>query len=528
MSGRVLIFDTTLRDGEQSPGASMNIPEKLRMAEALADLGADIIEAGFPIASPGDFEAVRAVARNIDGPIIAGLARCNREDIERAWEAVKESDRPRLHIFLATSAIHREHKLKMAKEEILRHTAESVEFARSLCDDVEFSPEDASRTEPDFLDDVVRCAVQAGATTINIPDTVGYAVPKEFGERIAGLRERVAELADAVLSVHCHDDLGFAVANTIAALLAGARQVECTINGIGERAGNCSLEEVVMALRTRNDFFGLDTAIDATKLYPTSQLLSNITGLSVQRNKAIVGDNAFAHEAGIHQHGMLMHHSTYEIMRPEDVGVGASNLVLGKHSGRHAFRSHVEKMGFELDEEQLVEVFAEFKKLADLKRTVYDADIRALIDGTLQDTPHVWSIIGFQTVAGKGIQHVAEVRLEHRDGDERQEAACGDGPVDSLFKAMDRATGMPVELHDYNVRSVTQGKDAQGEVTVETVRNRRRYRGRAVSTDVIEASADAYMSLVNQVIADEMPTLAAPPTKEAAQPLRAHEQADAR
>ncbi len=528
MSGRVLIFDTTLRDGEQSPGASMNIPEKLRMAEALADLGVDIIEAGFPIASPGDFEAVRAVARNIDGPTIAGLARCDRQDIERAWEAVQESKRPRLHVFLATSAIHREHKLKMAKEEILRRTAESVELARSLCDDVEFSPEDASRTEPDFLDEVVRCAIRAGATTINIPDTVGYAVPNEFGERIAGLRERVAELADVVISVHCHNDLGLAVANTVAALRAGARQVECTINGIGERAGNCSLEEVVMALRTRNDFFELDTEIDATKLYPTSQLLSNITGLAVQRNKAIVGDNAFAHEAGIHQHGMLMHHSTYEIMRPEDVGVGASNLVLGKHSGRHAFRSHVQAMGFELDEDHLVEVFAEFKKLADLKRTVYDADIRALIDGSLQKTPHLWSIVGFQTIAGKGIQHVAEVRLEHRDGDERQEAACGDGPVDSLFQAIDRATRMRVELHDYQVRSVTQGKDAQGEVTVETMRNGRLYRGRAVSTDIIEAGASAYMSLVNQVLADEIPTLSTPSSEEIAEPLRSRGHADAR
>ncbi len=503
MQSRVLIFDTTLRDGEQSPGNSMNMQEKLRMAQALAELGVDIVEAGFPIASPGDFEAVRAIARQIRGPVIAGLARCERGDIDRAWEAVQVAKRPRLHVFLATSAIHREHKLKMAKAEILRRTDEFVRYACSLCDDVEFSPEDASRTERDFLAEVVRCAIAAGATTINIPDTVGYATPEEFGGLIAELHERVPELHDAVVSAHCHDDLGLAVANSLAAVRAGARQVECTINGIGERAGNASLEEIVMALRTRSDSFGIDTGIDATQLYPTSRLLTNITGLQVQRNKAIVGDNAFAHEAGIHQHGMLQHHSTYEIMRPQDVGVDATSLVLGKHSGRHAFRDRVHKLGFELDDVQLQKVFTDFKQLADQKRTIYDADIAALVEGTLGAPRGPWQLDGFQAVAGTDVQHFAEVRMSHRDGHSAQEAACGDGPVDAVFKAMERAVGQRVRVHDYQVRSVTRGKDAQGEVVVEATHDNVRYRGRSVSTDIIEASARAYLALVNRILADQ-------------------------
>lgn len=502
MDARVLIFDTTLRDGEQAPGGSMNLQEKLHMAEALAELGVDIIEAGFPIASPGDFDAVRNIARKIRGPVIAGLARCSRGDIDRAWEAIDVAERPRIHVFLATSAIHREHKLKMAKEEILRRTDEHLRYACTLCDDVEFSPEDASRTERDFLAEVVRVAIAAGATTINIPDTVGYSVPSEFADLVRELHERVPELHDVVLSAHCHDDLGLAVANSLAAIGAGARQVECTINGIGERAGNASLEEIVMALRTRADMFGIDTGIDASRLYPTSRLLTNITGLQVQRNKAIVGENAFAHEAGIHQHGMLQHHSTYEIMRPADVGVDASTLVLGKHSGRHAFRERVQDLGFELDDAQLQKVFADFKQLADQKRTIYDADIAALVEGTVAASNGPWQLDGFQTNAGTGVQHLAEVRLSHLDGRTVQEAACGDGPVDAVFKAIDRAVEMRVRVDEYQVRSVTRGKDAQGEVVVEATYEDRRYRGRSVSTDIIVASAEAYMDMVNRVVAD--------------------------
>jgi 2-isopropylmalate synthase len=376
---RVLIFDTTLRDGEQSPGCSMTHPEKLRIAHALAELGVDVIEAGFPAASKGDWEAVDAIAHEVHGAIICGLARCNREDIELAAKALKGAARHRLHVFLATSAIHREHKLNMAREEILRMAVEGVRLARELCADVEFSPEDASRTELEFLAEVVEAVIEAGANTVNIPDTVGYAVPDEFSEVFRYLRKNVAGIDRIRLSVHCHDDLGMAVANSLTAVVAGARQVECTINGIGERAGNCSLEEVVMALKTRQAFFNVTTGIRTNRLYPSARLVSSITGMPIPRNKAIVGENAFAHEAGIHQHGMLKHHSTYEIMRPEDVGLACSELVLGKHSGRHAFRERVKALGFELDELELNRVFGEFKAFADDKKEVLDADIEALV-----------------------------------------------------------------------------------------------------------------------------------------------------
>jgi len=376
---RVLIFDTTLRDGEQSPGCSMTQPEKLRVARALAELGVDIIEAGFPAASRGDWESVQSIARQVQGPVIAGLARCNEGDIDKAWTAIEDAARPRLHVFLATSAIHREHKLKMAKEEIIRTAREGVQLARARCEDVEFSPEDASRTELEFLAEVVEAAIEAGATTINVPDTVGYTVPEEFFEVFQYLIRNVHGADRVVFSVHCHDDLGMAVANSLAAVRAGARQIECTINGIGERAGNCSLEEVVMALKTRESLFGLHTGIDTRRLFPTSRLLSSITGMPIPRNKAVVGENAFAHESGIHQHGMLRHHSTYEIMRPADVGMSRTNLVLGKHSGRHAFRDRVRELGFELDEDELNRVFEDFKALADKKKELFDGDIEALV-----------------------------------------------------------------------------------------------------------------------------------------------------
>jgi 2-isopropylmalate synthase len=505
MSDRVIIFDTTLRDGEQSPGASMNLPEKLEIARALRDLGVDVIEAGFPIASPGDFEAVRAVAREIEGPTIAGLARCNAADIDRAWEALKDAPRKRIHVFLATSAIHREFKLKMAKEEIVRRAIEGVTRAKGHCDDIEFSPEDASRTEPDFLAEVVEKAIGAGATTVNIPDTVGYAVPQHYASVIAHLKRTVRNIDRAVISVHCHNDLGLAVANSLTALAEGARQVECTINGIGERAGNCSLEEIVMAVRTRADFFKLSTDIKTQRLYPTSRLVSNITGLQVQRNKAIVGQNAFAHEAGIHQHGMLAHHSTYEIMRPEDVGFSKTNLVLGKHSGRHALRERVKELGYHLDDEQLNRVFEDFKKLADKKKEVYDADIAALIGGTIQTTPSLWEIVSFHTSAGTGTLPTAAVSLRHSDGHTVQEAACGDGPIDAVFKAIERVTKVNVRLRDYQVRSVTVGEDAQGEVSLQVEHKGNLLRGRAVSTDIIEASARAFLHVINQVALTHSP-----------------------
>jgi len=376
---RVLIFDTTLRDGEQSPGCSMTQPEKLRIARALAELGVDVIEAGFPAASRGDWNSVRAIARSVQGPIICALARCARDDIELAAKSLRDAPLPRVHVFLATSAIHRQYKLNMAKEQILRTVTEGVQIARQFCDDVEFSPEDASRTELEFLAEVVETAIEAGATTINLPDTVGYTVPDEFAELFRYLRKNVRGIDKIRLSVHCHDDLGMAVANSLAAVLSGARQVECTINGIGERAGNCSLEEVVMALRTRAAFFNAMTGIDTRRLYPTAALVSSITGMSIPRNKAIVGKNAFSHEAGIHQHGMLRHHSTYEIFRPEDVGLSHSHLVLGKHSGRHAFRERVNTLGFDLDERELNGVFADFKALADRKKQVTDDDIETLV-----------------------------------------------------------------------------------------------------------------------------------------------------
>ena len=502
---RVIIFDTTLRDGEQSPGCSMNLSEKLEMAHALAALGVDVIEAGFPIASPGDFESVQAVARQIHGPIICGLARCNAADIDRAADAVKEAARPRIHVFLATSAIHREFKLRMSPEEVIKKAVDGVKRARERCEDVEFSPEDAARTELDFLAEVVEKAVEAGATTLNIPDTVGYAVPSHYASIIRHLKKTVRGIENCVLSVHCHNDLGLAVANSLAALGEGARQVECTINGIGERAGNTSLEEVVMALHTRRDYYGLTTGINTRHLYPVSRKLSNITGMQVQRNKAIVGQNAFAHEAGIHQDGMLKERSTYEIMKPEDVGIPRTELVLGKHSGRHALKQRVADLGYHLTDEQLNRVFDEFKRLADLKKEIYDADIEALAENQLQaGTGNLWTLVGFTSTAGTGSQTSAAVTLKNIDGTVRRDAAIGNGPIDALFKAMNRITRTEVKVVDYRVRSVSQDMDALGEANIEIEVGGKRSRARAVSLDVIEASALAYLEVVNRVASRQL------------------------
>jgi 2-isopropylmalate synthase len=496
---RLFIFDTTLRDGEQSPGASMNLAEKVQVAHALRDLGVDIIEAGFPIASPGDFEAVEAIARQVEGPVIAGLARCNAEDIDRAAKALRDCPRPRIHVFLATSAIHREFKLKMAKEEIVRRAVEGVKRAKGYCEDVEFSPEDAARTELDFLAEVVERTVEAGATTLNIPDTVGYAVPEQYAAAIRHLRKNVRGIDKVVLSVHCHNDLGLAVANSLAAVVEGARQIECTINGLGERAGNCALEEVVMALRTRGDYFGVRTQINTKKLYPTSRLVSHVTGIVVQRNKAIVGQNAFSHEAGIHQDGMLKERSTYEIMNPEDVGIPRTELVLGKHSGRHALRQRIADLGYHLTEEQLQNVFEAFKSLADRKKVIYDSDIEALCENQIHKGPAVWTLEAVTCNAGSATIPSGVVCLWHQDGTIHREASLGDGPVDAVFKAIERITGIELTLRDYRVRSVSVGEDAQGEASVEAEYNGKVYSGRAYSTDVIEASALAFLQVINRI-----------------------------
>jgi len=502
MSDRVIIFDTTLRDGEQSPGASMNTAEKIEVARALAAMKVDVIEAGFPIASPGDFEAVSRVAAEVKGATVAGLARALEKDIVCAHEAVKAAERPRLHVFLATSKIHMEHKLKKAKEEIVRLAVEGVKLARNLCDDVEFSPEDASRTEPDFLCRVVEATIAAGATTVNIPDTVGYAVPEQFGALIATLRDRVPNIHKAVISVHCHNDLGLAVANSLAAVKAGARQVECTINGLGERAGNAALEEIVMNLKTRRDYFGADTGIVTQRLVPTSKLVASLTGIFVQRNKAIVGLNAFAHEAGIHQHGVLAHSACYEIMRPEDVGLQKSDIVIGKHSGHHAIGERAHELGYDLDGEQLARVVTEVKALADKKKQIFDDDLRTIIEGVAAEaTRGLFRLVKFQTSSGSTMIPTATVVLQRDDEKPIQDAATGDGPVDAIYKTVDRITGITGKLLDYQIRAVTSGKDALGEASLLFESNGMRVSGRAASTDILEASAQAYIAAVNKIAA---------------------------
>jgi len=500
---RVLVFDTTLRDGEQSPGASMNLTEKLEVARALELLGVDIIEAGFPITSPDDFEAVRAISREVKKPVVAGLARCVAKDIDRAAEAVRDARKPRIHVFLATSRIHREYKLRKARSEILRLSVEGVERAKRAVEDVQFSPEDAARTEPDFLARVVEAVIEAGATTVNIPDTVGWATPDGFRALIEYLFERVPNIAEAVVAVHCHDDLGMAGANSLAAVQAGARQVECTINGIGERAGNAALEEIVMALRTRPEAFdGCWTNIKTERLYPTSRLVSRVTGLVVQRNKAVVGENAFAHESGIHADGILKKRTTYEIMDPRTVGLKTSRLVLGKHSGRHQFRERLKALGFRIPPDQVDRLFfGPFKELADRKKEVFDEDIEALVETELVTVPETWRLIGIQVATGTGGMPTATVELEHTGRGERiRDAATGDGPVDAIFRAMERLTGLSLKLTDYQIRSVTGGKEAQGEVRLEASHRGRTIPGRGVSTDILEASAKAYLNAINRAL----------------------------
>jgi len=495
--GRVYIFDTTLRDGEQAPGFSMNIEEKITVAKQLAKLGVDVIEAGFPIASPGDFEAVSRVAQEVRGPVIAGLCRADKRDIERAAEALAHAEKRRIHTFIATSETHMKYKLKMDPEEVLRAAVDAVKLARNFTDDVEFSAEDATRSDMDFLCRMVETVIDAGATVVNIPDTVGYAIPDEFGHKIATVMSKVPNVDRAIISVHCHNDLGLAVANSLSAVKAGARQVECTVNGIGERAGNASMEEIVMALKTRSDLFGLNTGINSSEIYRSSQLVSRVTGVYVQPNKAIVGKNAFAHEAGIHQHGVLSNPLTYEIMTPDSVGVPSSKLVLGKHSGRHALQERLESLGFELDNDTLNRVFEKFKKLADRKKEVFDEDIVILAEEEVMAIPKAFELDYIHTSAGNKVLPTATVCL--RRGDELfKDSAIGDGPVEASYNAIDRITGVPGKLLSYQIRAVTHGREALGEVTVKVKFNGITVLGRGASTDIIEASVRAYMNAVNK------------------------------
>jgi len=495
---RVVIFDTTLRDGEQCPGASMGLQEKMEVARQLARLNVDIIEAGFPIASPGDFEAVQAVAKAVKGPRIAGLARCIAKDIERCAEAIGPAGRRgRIHVFLATSAIHRKFKLKKAKHEIVKQAVWGVKYARRFCDDVEFSPEDASRTEPEFLAEVCEAVVDAGATTVNIPDTVGYAVPIEFGQLIAYLFDHVPNIGRARIHVHCHNDLGLAVANSLAAVRNGARGVECTINGLGERAGNCSLEEFVMSLKVRGDAYDrLWTGVKTEELYRASRLVSQMTGMVVQRNKAIVGANAFAHESGIHQDGILKERTTYEIMRPQDIGIPGTALVLGKHSGRHALFTHLARMGFEVGEDRKEAVYRRFKDLADKKKFIYDDDLIAIMREGLSESPQIYTLEYLHVATGTSTVPTATVRLK-KGGKVFQDSACGDGPVDATLKTIDRITGMAGALEDYSIQAVTRGEDAVGEVSVTVAFGRDLIAAKGASTDIVEASAKAYLNALN-------------------------------
>ena len=500
MTRRVFFFDTTLRDGEQAPGFSMNISEKLTMAKQLARLGVDVIEAGFPISSEGDFEAVRTIAREVRRPVVAGLARAVSGDIDRCWEAVNGAARPRIHTFIATSDIHIVHKFKTTRKEILRRTVQAVARARKLCKDVEFSAEDAFRSDVDFLCAVVEAAIDAGATTINIPDTVGYAIPSEFGALIRTIRERVPNITEAVLSVHCHNDLGLAVANSLAAVQNGAGQVECSVNGIGERAGNASLEEIAMALKTRSALFQVGTGIKTREIYRTSRLLSQITGVGVQPNKAIVGKNAFAHEAGIHQDGMLKDARTYEIMTPESIGLTQSDLVLGKHSGRHAFQKRLQGLGLRLDRDQVNRAFEKFKELCDKKKQVFDEDLLAIVDQEIVTVPEIFSLEYINTNSGSSTVPTATVILR-RENQAFQDSSTGDGPVDAAYRAIDRITGLPGRLAEYSIRAVTSGKDALGEANIKVRFEDVEIAARAASTDVIEASVRAYLVAVNKMLA---------------------------
>lgn len=500
MARRIRIFDTTLRDGEQSPGCSMNLHDKLAVAEQLEKLGVDIIEAGFAISSPGDFQAVQAIARTVKNCTVASLARSLEKDIDCAWNAVKDAANPRIHLFLATSPIHMEYKLRKTPDEVYEQAVQMVKYARNLCGDIEFSCEDASRSDPAFLYRILEGVIAAGASTVNIPDTVGYAVPDEFSRMIKDIKNNVPNIDKAVISVHCHNDLGLAVANSLAAAMAGADQIECTLNGIGERAGNAALEEIVMNMYTRQEFYQMTTGINTNQIYPASRRLIQATGVKCQPNKAIVGENAFAHESGIHQHGVLANRATYEVMTPESVGVPHNKMVLGKHSGRHAFEERLFYLGYHVDEEKLNTLFEEFKVLADKKKTVSDKDIEALVTGTRGIIPETYTLDRFVINSGSSITSTSAVRLISKDGIALEKVAIGDGPIDASFNAIDKIVRMDTTLEDFTLSTVDGGTDAQGEAYVRISRDGRSYNGMGVSTDIVEAGVKAYISAINAMI----------------------------
>ena len=497
MKKKIYIFDTTLRDGEQTPGVSLNAKEKLEIAKNLEALGVDIIEAGFPVTSKGDFEGVKLIAQNIKNSTVNALARANKKDIDTAYEAIKEAKRKRIHTFLATSDVHMKYKLKMTREEVLEKIREMVSYARTLVDEVEFSPEDGSRTEKEFLYKVLETAIEAGATVLNIPDTVGYSTHNEFGKLIKDIKENVNGIENVILSVHCHNDLGLAVANSLAAIENGAEQIECAVNGLGERAGNAALEEIIMALKTRNDIYKINLDVNTEKIYRLSSLVSHFTGVKVQPNKAIVGANAFAHESGIHQHGVLTNRETYEIMTPESVGFKTNNMVLGKHSGRHAFENRVKELGYDILKEDIQEAFIKFKELADKKKEISDKDIEAILNHGRIELEEKYKLKSFNVSTGNKITSTATVSLEI-DGQVKEEAACGEGPVNALYNAIERLLGRNREIKDYNINAITSGADALGEVSIKLASKDKIVIGRGVSTDVIEASVLAYINALNK------------------------------
>ncbi len=499
MREAIKIFDTTLRDGEQSPGCSMNLQEKIQMAKQLELLKVDIIEAGFAIASEGDFTSVKEIAKTIKDCTVASLARALTKDIDYAWEAVKYAVRPRIHTFIATSHIHMKYKLKMEPQEVIERAVNMVKYAKKYCEDIEFSAEDGTRSDVEFLARLFEKVIEAGATVINIPDTVGYTTPDEYYDFITQIREKTSNMHRAEISVHCHNDLGMAVANTLAAAKAGATQFECTINGIGERAGNAALEEIVMAINTRKDIIDLECNIDTTQIMRSSKLLSTITGVHVQPNKAIVGANAFAHESGIHQHGVLEERSTYEIMTPESVGLTTNKMVLGKHSGKHAFEERLRSLGYNISGEELVRAFKQFKDLADKKKSVYNRDIEAIVAGDFIEVPQTYELESFVINSGNIITSTASISLKSEDKI-FEETSRGDGPVDAAFKAIEKILEIKLVLEDYVLHSITEGKDAQGEAVVKISHDGKLYRGRGLSTDIVEASIKAYLGAVNKML----------------------------
>jgi 2-isopropylmalate synthase len=500
---KVIIFDTTLRDGEQAAGATMTVDQKVEIAHRLDKLGVDVIEAGFPVSSPGELAAVQRIAREVGRPIICALSHANNKAVDAAWDAVKDAKRKRIHIFLSTSEIHMYHQLHKDREEILSMACENVARARGYCDDIEFSPMDATRSDPEYLYRLLEATIDSGATTINIPDTVGYTTPEEFYQLIRGIFENVRNIDKARISVHCHNDLGMAVANSLAAVRAGARQIECTINGIGERAGNASLEEVAMALKTRADTYDLDTNIDTTQITRTSKLVSQHTGFAVQPNKAIVGKNAFRHASGIHQDGMMKHQTTYEIMEPQSVGLSGSTLVLGKLSGRHAFQKRMDELGYPLEGDELAAAFESFKEVAEVKKEVSDADLEALVADQRRSMSDAYSLESVQVACGTDEVPTATVRIKGPDEKDFVHTASGTGPVDAAYKAIDQVVGVEARLEEFSVQSITEGIDAIGDVMVRIERQGMTYVGRGASTDIIVAAAKAYVNALNRLISEQ-------------------------